>query len=152
MNPLLQAENLNIAHIQAILRGMYAVALTDGVHDTELVLMREFYNQCARESDALASFQDVVNTPFDSESARKVLGTEELKRTFLASCVFLGYADGNYSAKERTKVQALGDEVGLNSAQISEVENLVADQLMAQLAHIENLEALKEVSGEIRAD
>ncbi|MGR9108629.1 MAG: hypothetical protein ACU843_17055 [Gammaproteobacteria bacterium] len=151
MNLLLQASNLNIAHVQSIVRGMYAVALTDGVHDTELVLMREFYEQCARDSEALASFQDVVSTPFDHDTATRVLNTEELKRTFIASCVFLGYADGNYSAKEREQVKSLGSEIGLNPEQIGEIENLVADQLMAQLAHIENLEALKEVSGEIRA-
>lgn len=152
MNPLLQAGNLNIAHVQSIIRGMYAVALTDGVHDTELVMMRDFYEQCARDSDALASFQDVVNTPFDSETASGVLNTDELKQTFLASCVFLGYADGNYSAKERAKVKGLGTDIGLSSGQIGDIEDLVADQLMAQLAHIENLEALKEVSGEMRSD
>ncbi len=152
MNPLLQPTDLNIAHVQTIIRGMYAVALADGVHDTEMVMMRDFYEQCARDSGAVASFQDVLNTPFDAETASSVLNSEGLRRTFLASCVFLGYADGGYSSKERVKVNHLASEIGMQPETVAEIENLAADQLMAQLAHIENLDALKQVSSEIRSE
>ncbi len=151
MNPLLQPTDLNIAHVQAIVRGMYAVAQAEGVHHTELVMMRDFYEQCARDTDAIATFEDVLSTPFESEAASGVLNTDALRQTFIASCVFLGYADGTYSKGERDKVRELGAAIGIPSGQIDEIEDLVADQLMAQFAHIDNLEALQAVAGEIRS-
>lgn len=151
MNPLLDVTDLNIAHVQIILRGMYAVALTEGVHDTELVMLKDFYDQCAVETEALASFRDVVDTPFDAETAVSVLNSDALKQTFIVSCIFLAYADGKYSEKERQKIRELCNAIDVSQDQLAEIENLAADQLMAQFAHIENLEALKEVSNEIRA-
>lgn len=69
---------LHIAHVQVIVRGMYVVALAEGVHDTELVMMRDFYEQCAQETQAMASFRDVVDTPFDKDTAVAVINNDSL--------------------------------------------------------------------------
>lgn len=138
--------NLNIAHIQTIVRGMYAVARADDVHTTELVMIKNFYQQCAAEAEALSSFEDLIQTPFDPDQASLVLNSDEVKRIFLTSCLFLAYADGDYSAAEREKVRELGDAIKVSGEQITEIENTVADQLMAQFAHIDNLEELKQVA------
>ncbi len=142
--------NLNLAQVQAIVRGMYQVAQADGVHHTELVMMRDFYQLCAEEAGALASFEDVVATEFDAQAAAAVLDDEAVKQVFLASCLMLAYADGRYSAAERAKVAKLARAVGIGDQQLTEIEDQVADHLMAAFAHIENLDALKEVAEEIR--
>ncbi len=142
----LNTGNLNIAHIQIIVRGMYAVAQADEVHTTELVMIKDFYQQCAADAEALASFEDLIQTPFDPAQANLVLNNDEVKQIFLTSCLFLAYADGDYSAAEREKIRELGDAIKISDEQITEIEDTVVDQLMAQFAHIDNIEELKQVA------
>lgn len=150
MNLLTQRPvDLNIAQIQTLIRGMYQVALTDGIHHTELVMMKDFYQLCAQEAGAIASFEDLVETDFDPETATHLLHSDALRQTFVTSCILLAYADGRYSDRERAKVMELGQAIGWTVEQIRETEDLVADQLMAPLAHIENVEALKEIAQEL---
>ena len=43
---LFPQTELDIHHIQAIVRAMHELALTDGMHDAERVMLRGFYDSC----------------------------------------------------------------------------------------------------------
>ena len=45
MNPSTDAE-LDLPQVQAIVRAMHELALTDGIHDAERVMLRGFYDAC----------------------------------------------------------------------------------------------------------
>jgi tellurite resistance protein len=141
---------LSINHIQAIVRGMYEVAKTDGVHNTELVMMRGFYEDCQREVKALTSFDDLIKLPFDLNEAKAVLNTDDRKAALLQSCVMVAYADGRYSAGERTKIQSLAAGIGVTAEALLTIETAVADSLMEQISKIRNIDALQEVAAEIK--
>ena len=139
---------LGINHIQVIVRGMYDIAKSDGLHDAELVMLRGFYEDCRRESEALTEFDDLLKIPFDLKEARLILDTDMRKAAFLQSCVMLAYADGNYSAEERTKVREFAAALGVSAPALATIESAVADNLMQQLTKVKNMDALREVAAE----
>lgn len=139
---------LGINHIQAIVRGMNEVAKLDGVHGSEAVMLSEFYGACQRDSAALTSFAQLTSGPFDIAEAARVLDTPELKAVFLRSCIMLAYADGRYSQTERDKIRGFADALGVPAAATLSMEEAVADHLLQNIAHISNIDALKEVAKE----
>lgn len=143
------AVSLELAHIQFIVRALYDLAETDGVHQAELVMVRGFYEQCQEDAHALTSFDDLIGADFDGGRAAELFDSPELKATFLQSCVFLAYADGHYSAGERAKVRAYADALGVAAAELATIEESVGDHLLQQVSRIENTEALKKVAADI---
>lgn len=142
---------LELHHVQYIVRALYDLAEADGVHEAERVMLRGFYQQCQEDAHALTSFDELIATDFDPARAAELFDTEALKATFLQSCVFLAYADGHYSASERTKVRAYADALGVPADRLATIEDSVGDHLLQQVSRIENTEALKKVAAEIAA-
>jgi tellurite resistance protein len=142
---------LDLHHIQAMVRAMHELALTDGMHDAERVMLRGFYDSCQQETQALTSFDQLIAGPFDVASARDIFDTPERRAALLQSCVFLAYADGNYSAGERAKVKAIADAVGADALELATCEGLVSDHLLQQISRIGNVDALKQVASELDA-
>jgi tellurite resistance protein len=140
---------LELHHLQAIVRAMHDVALTDGVHDAERVMLRGFYESCQRDSAALASFDDLIAMPFDLAAIVDDFTQSAQKFALLHSCLLLAYADGNYSASERAKVQGFADALGVSTGALEEIEQGVADYLLQQISRISNTDALQEVSREL---
>ena len=54
---------------QSIVRAMHEVALADGMHDAERVMLRGFYDSCQQEAQAMTSFDDLISMPFDAAGA-----------------------------------------------------------------------------------
>src|SRR5262245_48411358 len=102
MRDLIEVADLTLNQVQVIVRGMYAVAKSDGMHSSEMVMMKEFYDTCRAQVKGLADFQDVVSQDFDPKTAKEILSTRELRNTFMTSCLFLAFADGDYTEPERT--------------------------------------------------
>ena len=141
---------LNINHIQSLVRGMHELSLLDGVHDAERVMLLGFYEACQAESNALASFQDLVAVPLDLAGLDDVFDSPQLKQTFLHSCLLLAYADGHYSAGERARVVEYAKALGVSDEELRQIEDGVADHLMQQISRIENVEALGQVAAGMR--
>lgn len=150
MSPFLPTQ-LEIHHIQAIVRGLYQLAQSDGLHQTELVMLREFYQTCQQEAHALTSFDELINTEFDPEHLADVLDTTELKHSFLQSCLFLSYADGTYSTTEHNLIVELAGALGVEHEQLSQLQEAVTDHLLQQISRIENVDALKEVAARLNS-
>lgn len=141
---------LELHHLQTIVRAMHDVALTDGLHDAERVMLRGFYDNCQREAAALTSFDDLIGMPFDLGSVAGDFRQPEQKAALLHSCLLLAHADGNYSAGERSKIQAFAGVLGVSAADMDRIEEGVADHLLQQISRISNVEALQEVAKELQ--
>ena len=141
--------SLNLNQVQVIVQGMYAIAKCDEVHQTELVLLREFYENCRQDSQGLSDFDDLIHQDLDSQRAVHILDNEELRITFLRSCIFLAYADGSYSDKERQCVAQFAKDLQVDAETLAILEQQVGDTLMQNIARIQNVEALKEVAAEL---
>ncbi|MDB4989979.1 MAG: hypothetical protein JWN04_5157 [Myxococcaceae bacterium] len=145
MKSFQQDVKLGLNHVQVLVRGMYSVARCDGVHATELVLLREFYESCRADVEGLASFDEVIAVPLDEESARDVLDTPELRELFLRSCLLLAFADGAYSPSERTQLVRLAELLDVTPERRSELEEEARSFLFRRVAHVHNLDVLQEV-------
>jgi uncharacterized membrane protein YebE (DUF533 family) len=146
MNNFINTTNLGLNHIQTIVKGMYAVAKSDDVHQTELVQIMNFYESCRQESDGLADFKDLISTPFSVEAAKEALDTPELKEVFFKSLYFLAFADGQYTAKEKTTISSIAKHLGVADSKLQQIEEQVRDQLLMQISRIHNLEALTQIA------
>jgi len=149
MKSFFEQIQLGLNHVQVITRAMYAVAQCDGVHHTELVLLESFYEGCRAEVDGLSSFSEVIKVPFDAAEAQDILETPELRSVLIKSCLLLAYADGVYSQGERARIDELAAALSVDADTRAHLEDEVRDHLLQQVAHIRNLEALKEVASEL---
>jgi tellurite resistance protein len=145
MQAFQQKVTLGLNHVQVLVRGMYAVAQCDGVHATEQVLLREFYEGCRSEVDGLASFNEVISVPLDQESARDVLDTPELRELFLRSCLLLAFADGDFSVNERSLIERLATLLAVTPERLTALEDEARSVLVRRIAHIHNVDALQRV-------
>lgn len=134
--------DLNSEQSRAFAHGLTALAQTDGIHAAETMLIQDFYGG--------PDFSELIVAPFDAAAAGQLLASDELKRAFLQTCVFLAYADGSYSAAERAKVAAFAEAMGLTGDALKTLEQSVADQLLQEIALIENVDALGEVARELK--
>jgi tellurite resistance protein len=149
MDDFFSSVDLGLNHVQVIIRGMYAVAKSDDVHQTELVLIRQFYEACREDVSGLADFEDVIARDFDKDEAAEILSTPELRRTFLKSCYLLAFADGEFSEKEGAVLAKLADDLGVDEAMQAAVREEVQDYLLRQISRIQNVDALMEVAKEL---
>ena len=53
---------LDLPQIQSIVRAMHEVALADGLHDAERVMLRGFYDSCQQDAGALTSFPSKISS------------------------------------------------------------------------------------------
>ncbi len=148
MNATLSPQ-LDIHHVQAIVRAMHDLAKSDGIHDAERVMLRGFYDACAQDVSALTSFDQLISGPFDLRDAAESFNTRELKLTLLQSCLLLAYADGQYTKGEQAKIAEFAKILSVPANEVKALEDAVGDQLMQQISRIQNVDALREVAAEI---
>jgi len=144
-----ETTTLELHHLQAIVRAMHDIALTDGVHDAERVMLRGFYESCQQDAAALASFDDLISVPFDLAAIVDDFKQSAQKIALLHSCLLLAYADGSYSVDERRKVQGFADALGMSETDLQQIEEGVTDYLLQQISRISNTDALQEVAKEL---
>lgn len=137
-------QNLTFEHVKCLTAGMFAVAKVDGVHDREMALIREFYESCARTGDP--RLEDVVRQSFDVEDARRLFEGNEMARLFVKSLILLAFADGSYAREEDTLIRSIAAQLGLDDAAVNGLHQSTKEFLLSSLAHVQNLDALKEVA------
>jgi hypothetical protein len=141
---------LTLNHVQVIVRGLYAVATCDDVHQTEKVLIEGFYDACRQEVAGLADYADIIKSNLDPEQAKEILDTSPLRHTFLKTCLLLAFADGKYSTVEQAKIAEFAEMLQVDAATVADLKDQVTEYLFSQIATIENLDALREVSRELQ--
>src|SRR5690606_1726764 len=126
--------------------GLLAVARADGkVHERELALIASFYGEIAGGSgNALAS---LANEPDIAPAVLAAgLTREPVAMLFVKTCILLAYADGEYHAKEKAKVDAFAHALQISDAAVAELEQSVKEYLLGHLAGLANREAALAVA------
>lgn len=136
-------QDLSFEQVKALTHGMLSVARVDGVHDSEMRMIREFYESCARKGDP--RLEDVAQGPFDAAVASRLFESPELKKLFVKSLILLAFADGSYARAEDEVIRRYAETFGLNSTEVDQLHEATKEYLLAGLAHVKNLDALKEV-------
>lgn len=145
-----KAASLNLQQAQLLVTGLHEVARVDGVTPAEDVMIRQFYEACRSETDALADYDNLSRAVFDPEATAAAFNTPESRALFISTCVFLGYADGHFTAPERIRLGEIAVALGVSAAEYAAIAETVHDQLIGQFAHVQNVEALQAVSQETR--
>ncbi len=136
-------QPLNFEQVKCLTHGLLAVAKVDGVHDSEMRMIREFYDSCARVGDP--RLEDVVQGEFDINRAKTLFDTPELSKLFVKSLILLAFADGTYAQLEDDLIRKYADGLGLTSDNVDHLHEATKEFLLSALSHVENLEALKKV-------
>ncbi|HBK55250.1 MAG TPA: hypothetical protein DDZ76_03045 [Xanthomonadales bacterium] len=145
----LATAQLGLNHIQCIVRALHDLANTDGLHATEEAMIQGFYALCRDDAHAPISYDELVREPFDPAQAAEVFDAPASKAALLHSCLLLAYADGVCSAAERARIATLARALGVSDADLAVLEEQVRDHLIQQIAHIENVDALRDVAREL---
>lgn len=140
---------LTLPQVQVLVRAMHRVAHSDGAHERELVLLKEFYEACRADVEGLTEYVELVRMPFDAAMAKEVLDTPELQLLLLRSCYFLAFADGELSAAEKEAIGAIVSEVGIEAKLAADARELTKDALLQHISRIANVPALKRVATDL---
>lgn len=145
---------LTPAVILSIVQGMNAISNCDGQQHAERALLKAFYEECRQEleSTSLPAFELVENHKFDAEMAKHAMPDLETKKLFLKFCIVCAYADGNYTSAERATVAEFARGLGVNEADLADIERTVSGHLANQIAHLAPTEALSAIVGELFQD
>lgn len=135
--------NVEKNHAEAIARGLFAIAHSDGLHEREAALIGSFWADTGGSFHALASLER--SAAITGEELAAALDNAALRRVFLKTALLMAFADGKVSEQESTLVRTYADALGLTS-ELSTLEAEVKDYLLSQLAHIHNSEALAEIA------
>lgn len=136
-------QDLSFDQVKALTHGMLSVARVDGVHDNEMRMIREFYEACTRKGDP--RLEDVAQGPFDAAAAGRLFESAEMKKLFIKSLILLAFADGSYARAEDELIRRYAEAMGLERGAVDQLHEATKEFLLAGLAHVKNLEALKEV-------
>lgn len=137
--------DLSAEEIRVIAQGLNEVAKIDGVHESERKMIEEFFEACRQE--APEHLEDLDG--FDIETAKEVLTREETRMLFIKTLILLCYADGSYSSGEAEAVRRYAEALDISGGKLDALHEAVKDFLLAQLSHLTNVDALKEVGKEL---
>ncbi len=136
-------QALTFEQVKSLTHGLLAVARVDGVHDNEMALVRQFYDECSRAGDP--RLEEVAQGEFDAENAAKLFDTQELRQMFVKSLILLAFADGSYAQLEDDAIRKYAGIMGLEGPAVDSLLESTRDFLLSSLTHIRNTEALTEV-------
>ena len=108
--PLFTDLAISADDAEAIVAALRDIAETDGVHDEELALISEFV--AALDAD-LGEETATHLEPMTPSKLAATITDPTLRSVAVMSCVLLAMADGNISDKERAKVVAYADALGV---------------------------------------
>jgi tellurite resistance protein len=131
---------------EALARGLYAVALVDGVHERELALITDFYQAAVAEgSPAVLASLERVGALEAGDVAQLLIGPAH-RELFIKAAFLLAWADGQVTAAERTKIAEFAAAFALPAETAGRLEAEVKDYLLRPLAGLANVEATTAVA------
>lgn len=173
MQELYEGVELSPAEIDVIARGLLDLAAVDGVHESEIALIDEFYRgsvagtaaltiQCPHCSNSIEFYRRPVEggrdldalraRPFDLDEAAAVLrkGGDEVVEAFLVSAYLLIYADGEHSDAERVRIKEFADALGVSADRLEDLHLRARLYLLQTLAkNLKNKAAVQEVGASL---
>ena len=130
---------------EAIARGLYVVARADGnVHEREAAMISEFFNTTTDHPSHLGSLERAPQ--IQPANLAAILNTKELRTLFLKTALLLAYVDGNYAAPEQKAITDFAKACDVDAKTLAGLEQAVKDYMIGHLAHLQNMQAVAEVS------
>jgi tellurite resistance protein len=130
---------------EAIARGLFAVAQADGqLHERETGVIAQFVADVAGSPAQLGALER-GSKPEPAALAAE-LARPEVRHIFIKTAVLLAYVDNKYAPGESKLIAEYAAAMGISRETLAEMETMAKEFLMAQLAHIKNIDAVVEVS------
>ena len=138
--------DLDLTAAEAIARGLYGVALVDGVHERELALIDGFYREIEGDSGtgAIAALDRLG--ALEPAALAALLPQPAQRELFVKTAFLLGWADGKLSPGEKNAIAGYAQALGIDGATQARLEAEVKDYLLRPLANLANVEAAAEVA------
>lgn len=149
MQELYEGIQLSDAQTEWICRGLLDLAAVDGVHESELALIADFYSGSgSNPEDALQVMRD---EGFDEAAAAALkAGGDAVVEAFFITCYMLVYADGDHSDAERAQVARYAQMMGLDQPTLDGLHQRARLLLLRNLAEgLRNREAVREAAQEM---
>ncbi len=139
------------AQNRVICRALLDLAAVDGVHESELDLVRSFY---AGDGGDLTGFDALKEEPFELATAAGEIkaGGQRLVEAFLVSSYLLIYADGEHSDAERKRVGEYADALGMGRDELEDLHVKARLMLLEMFAQLRNPDAMQDVGAELGLD
>src|SRR6185503_2197520 len=150
--------DVSATEAEAIARGLYAVALVDGLHERELALLADFYGGTI-EDDAEGGSVAVMRAaqaslarlgPLDPAAVAAALPATAHRELFLKTALLMAWADGKVSDGERAVIDGFAQGLALDPDVRARLEAEVKDYLLRPLAGLANVEAAAEVAKKLK--
>lgn len=136
-------QDLDFQQVRCLTHALMALAKVDGIHDNEMQLIRQFYDSCSRAGDP--RLEDFAGGKFDPNTAKDLFATPELRALYVKSLILLAFADGVYAQEEDDLIHQYAAAVGVSRDEVAQLSEATKDYLFSSLAHVQNIDALKEV-------
>jgi hypothetical protein len=130
---------------EAIARGLYAVALVDGVHERELALISDFYRGASESPPAGAPSIERVG-PLEPRDVAQLLPGADHRSLFVKAAFLLAWSDGQVTDAERAKIAEFARALEVPAAAQAKLEADVKDFLLRPLAGLQNVESVTAVA------
>lgn len=150
MQELYEGIQLSDAQTEWICRGLLDLAAVDGVHESELALIADFYSGSGGGTEAAMDALRAEGFELESAAAELKAGGDHLVEAFFITCYFLVYADGDHSDAERACVARFAKAFGLDEPTLDGLHRRARLFLLHTLAEgLRNREAVKEAAVEM---
>ena len=143
MLDFINPQELTFEQVKVLTHAMFTVAKADGVHDKEMGWIRGFYESCARAGDP--PLEEVAGGTFDIERAKSLFDSTDRAQLFVKTLILLAFADGRYAEVEDALIREYAAALGLTAPMVDGLHESTKEYLLQSLAHVQNLEALKQV-------
>lgn len=151
MEDLYPEIDISQSEAEAIARGLFAVARADGqLHQREAGVIAQFYADVAGGTPAQLGDLERSVRPEPAALAAQ-LGRPEVRRIFIRTAVLLAYVDSKYSPGESKLIAEYAAAMGMSREELAEMETLAKEFLLAQLAHIKNIDAVVDVAKDLES-
>lgn len=146
MNSLYEGIELDAAQTAMICRGLLDLAAVDGVHETEIALINDFYGGSGGGTQDL---EVLANAGFELTEAAAILKGDDAE-AFLLSCYMLIYADGLHSDEERVRIGEYATALDISHGRLEELHVQARLYLLSVLAQtLKNREVVQAMGTEL---
>ena len=135
---------LRATEAEAIARGLYAVAVVDGVHERELALIAEFYRGATNEGASIAALGQM--SPLSPEDLAALLPVGPVRELFVKASFLVAWADGQVTPAERALIGQFARALVVPAESEAALEAQVKDYLLGPLVRLANVDAVSAVA------
>ena len=138
--------NLTAQETEWFCRGLMDLANSDGVHESEIEIIEEFYADGKLDD---AAVKGLLEEGFSTSDAKAHLQGDTLD-AFMTTCFLLAYADGQLSNVEESRLNAYAEAFDYDATKMSQAHDEARQFLIRSLAEeLKNHALVREIGAAI---